>query len=175
VASSWILGDAFHRQGRFAEARDVLKRGSDISSVIDRRVWRPTLLAWLASSMAALGESGDDALDEALETARSIGNRIGEAGILGKRAEAAAARGDLDGARADFEASITIAEELGLRPALARSLHTWADALRDAGRTDEALPLYRRALVLFDELGLKGEADAVRATLAIGETKLSFS
>jgi len=47
VASSWVLGDAFHRQGRFAEARDILKRGSDVSYLLDRRVWRPTLQAWL--------------------------------------------------------------------------------------------------------------------------------
>ena len=175
VASAWILGDAFHRQGRFAEARRILERGSDISMVVDRRVWRPTLQAWLGSTMASLGEIGDGGLDDALATARSIDNKVGETGILGKRAEAAATRGDFDAARVDFEASIAIAEELGLRPALARELSAWADALRAGDRGDEAAPLYQRALKLFEELGLKTEADAIRATLAIGETKLSLS
>lgn len=174
VASAWILGDAFHRQGRFTEARDILKHGSDISMVLDRRVWRPTLQAWLGSTMASLGELGDGGLDEALATARSIGNRIGEAGILGKRAEAAATRGDIDAARSDFEASAAIAEELGLRPGLARGLRTWAEALRSAGLTAEAEIPYRRALALFDELGLEGEASAVRTELALGDVKIAF-
>jgi tetratricopeptide (TPR) repeat protein len=175
IASSWILGDAFHRQGRFAEARDVLRRGSDISGVLDRRVWRPTLQAWLGTTQAALGEATDADFDEALATARSINNRIGEAGILGKRAETLAGRGELDAARADFEASAAIAEQLGLRPALARGLRAWGEALRTAGRASEAEPILRRSLALFEELSLDTEANAVRALLTIGETKLSFS
>ena len=175
IASSWVLGDAFHRQGRLEEARDVLQRGSDISGVLDRRVWRPTLQAWLGTTMAALGETTGDNWDEALATARSIGNRIGEAGILGKRAESLIAHGEFDAARADFEASGAIAEELGLRPALARGLRTWGEALRSAGRGEEAEPILRRSLALFDELGLETEANALRALLAIGSTKLAFS
>jgi tetratricopeptide (TPR) repeat protein len=174
VASSWVLGDAFHRQGKFAEARDILKRGSDVSYLLDRRVWRPTLQAWLGSAMAALGEIGGDKLDEALEVARSIGNKIGEAGILGKRAEITAASGDIEGARADFEASLAIANDLGLRPAKARGLRTWAQALRNAGRLDEAAERYQGALALFEELGLKPEENAVRAELALAGTKIAF-
>jgi tetratricopeptide (TPR) repeat protein len=175
IASSWILGDALHRQGRFAEARDVLRRGSDISGVLDRRVWRPTLQAWLGTTQVVLGEATDADFDEALATARSIGNQIGEAGILAKRAESLVARGDLDAAEADFRASAAIAEKLGLRPALARELRTWGEVLRAAGRSAEAEPILRRSLGVFDELGLETEANAVRALLAIGETKLSFS
>ena len=175
IASSWVLGDAFHRQGRLEEARDVLQRGSDISGVLDRRVWRPTLQAWLGTTRAVLGEASDEDLDEALEISRSIGNRIGEAGILGKRAESHLARGDLEAARGDFEASTAIAEELGLRPALARGLRTWGEALRSSGRADEAEPILRRSLALFEELGLDAEANQVRALLAVGETKLAFS
>ncbi|TMQ69286.1 MAG: tetratricopeptide repeat protein [Candidatus Eisenbacteria bacterium] len=174
VASSWILGDAFHRQGRFAEARDILKRGSDISLVLDRRVWRPTLQAWLGTTTAALGEVSDGNWDEALETARSIGNRIGEAGILGKRAETLAAKGDFEAARADFEASTAIAEDLGLRPARARILRTWGEALHAAGREVEAEPILRRSLELFEELGLGTEASLVRTRLSLGSTKLAF-
>ena len=175
IASSWVLGDAFHRQGRLEEARDVLQRGSDISGVLDRRVWRPTLQAWLGTTMTALGQATDADWDEALATARSIDNRIGEAGILLKRAESLAARGELDAAQADFEAGTAVAEELGLRPSLARGLRTWSEALRSAGKPEEAEPILRRSLALFEELGLDTEANAVRALLAVGETKLSFS
>lgn len=174
IASSWVLGDAFHRQGRFAEARDILQRGADISRVVDRRVWRPTLEAWLGSSTASLGEIGDGNWEEALATARSIDNRVGEAGILGKRAESAASRGDLEAALADFEASTAIAEELGMRPALARGLRSWGEALRAGGRTADAEPILRRSLALFEEMGIAAEAGVVRTMLALGDTKLAF-
>jgi tetratricopeptide (TPR) repeat protein len=175
LASSWILGDAFHRQGRFSEARDVLKRGSDIALVVDRRVWRPTLQAWLGSSLSALGEDpSHDDMEEALATARSIGNQVTEAGILYKRAEVRAGRGDLEPALGDFAASAAVLENLGARPNLARLLRGWGAALRDAGRTDEAAPILQRSLSLFEELGLHAEAAAVTTMLALGATKLAF-
>jgi tetratricopeptide (TPR) repeat protein len=174
VVSTWILGDAFHRQGRYVEARDILERGSDISLVTDRKVWRPTLEAWLGSSAAALGIIDEGDLDAALETARSIGNRFGEAGILGKRGEVAIGRGDIEAARPDIEASIAIAEDIGIKPTLARQLRLWGDALRRAGRTDEALPILRRSAGLFDEMGLDSEASAARTAISLGDTTIAF-
>jgi tetratricopeptide (TPR) repeat protein len=174
VASSWILGDAFYRQGNYAEARDVLKRGSDVSAVVDRKVWRPTLLAWLGSTMAALGAADEGDWEEALATARSIGNRVGEAGILAKRAEASVIRGDIDAARPDAEAAINIARELGLRPYLARVQRAWAEALRGAGLATEAEPHLRSAASLFAEVGLSAEEKAVRAEIALGGTRIAF-
>lgn len=174
VVSSWILGDAFHRQGRFAEARDVLQQGSDVSLVVDRKVWRPTLQAWLGTSIAALGDRGPGEWTAALETARSIGNELGEAGILHKRGEALAKRGDIDAGVADLEASSRIYESQGARPALARVLQAWGDALRAAGREADSEPVLRRALALFDELGLRREADIVRTTLSLSGTTLAF-
>jgi tetratricopeptide (TPR) repeat protein len=174
VVSSWLLGDAFHRQGKYAEARAILERGADISLVTDRKVWRPTLEAWLGSSAAALGIIDVGDLDAALATARSIGNRFGEAGILGKRAEVALGRGDIDGARPDIEASIAIAEDIGLKPILARNLRMWGDALRKAGRTDEARPILERSASLFADMGLDAEANAVRTLLSLGETTIAF-
>ena len=59
-------------------------RARTIALVVDRKVWRPTLQAWLGSTSAALGEvaASEGDWEEALATARSIGNRYGEAGIL---------------------------------------------------------------------------------------------
>ena len=173
VISTWILGDAFHRQGRFTEARDVLQRGTDISLVVDRKVWRPTLQAWLGSASAATGAEGGD-LDGALEMARSIGNQVGEAGILAKRAEAAITRGDIEGARPEAEAALALMEQLGLRPYLARALRLWGSALRKAGHTEEGDTALRKSLTLLDEMGLEPEADAVRAELALADVKIAF-
>jgi tetratricopeptide (TPR) repeat protein len=174
VASSWILGDAFYRQGKYAEARDVLKRGSDVSAVVDRRVWRPTLLAWLGSTQAALGAADAGDWEEALATARSIGNRVGEAGILAKRAEALVTRGDIDAARPDAEAAIAITTELGLRPHRARVERAWGEALRGAGLETEGQGHLEQAASLFGELGIEAEEKAVRAELALGATKIAF-
>jgi tetratricopeptide (TPR) repeat protein len=174
IASSWILGDAFYRQGKYAEARDVLKLGTDVAAVVDRKVWRPTLLAWLGSTQALLGMADEGEWEEALVTARSIGNNVGEAGILAKRAEAAVARGDIDAARPDAEAAIGIMTEFGLRPHLARAQRAWGEALRAAGLATEAEPHLQKAATLFEELDLDAEAKAVRAELAIGEMKIAF-
>jgi tetratricopeptide (TPR) repeat protein len=174
MASSFVLGDVLHRQGRYAEAKTALKRGRDLSLVVDRMAWRPTLVAWLGGSTAALGETPEDQWDEALSTARSIHNVMGEAGILGKRAEAAAHRGEIDAAQPDFEAAATILQNEGARPALARVLRIWGEALRAAGRTAEAEATLRRAMALFGELGLDGEAGVVRTLLSLGETSIAF-
>jgi tetratricopeptide (TPR) repeat protein len=174
LASSWVLGDVFHRQGRFAEAKEVLSLGSDVSSAVDRRVWRPTLQAWLGSAAAALGEVPEADWEHDLATSESIGNRGGVAGIRWKRAEALAARGELDKAVADFEASAAIYEDAGARPNLARTLRAWGDALLRAGRTDEAKPILRRSLGLFEELGLESEAEQVRTALSLDGTTIAF-
>ena len=174
MASSWVLGDALHRQGRFAEAREVLGRGAEISSIVDRKVWRPTLLAWLGATAEALG-AGEADFDEALGMARSIGNRGGEAGILAKRGEAAVRRGDADAAIPDLETAAGIFEAEGARPNLARTLRAWGEALRAAGRADEGDAILRRALEGFEALGLEREASEVRTELALAGTKIDFS
>jgi tetratricopeptide (TPR) repeat protein len=174
VVSSWILGDVFHRQGRFSEAKDVLERGAEISLVLDRRVWRPTLQAWLRSSAAALGEVDDENFDTVLETARSIGNTLGEAGILAKRAETEARRGDVDAAVADFEACAALLEAQGARPILARILRSWGEILRTAGRMEAADAILGRSLALFEELRLEPEAAGVRTLRALGGATVRF-
>lgn len=163
MPSSWILGDVYHRQGRFADARAVLERGNEISLADDRNFWRPTLTAWLGSAASALGDAAaaEGNWDEALATARSIGNRFGEAGILRKRAEARAASGNQGEALADFASSAAELEAEGARPGLARLLRGWGEALRATGRGDEANEKLRRSRALFKELGLHAEGQRV--------------
>jgi tetratricopeptide (TPR) repeat protein len=173
LSSGWVVGDALHRQGRFGEAREILQRGADISSIVDRKVWRPTLVAWLNTAAVALGASSED-FGEALQMARSIRNPLGEAGILLKRAESAVRRDNVDEAIPDYEAAAALYEQEGARPGLARALRDWGEALRSAGRMDDAAPLLRRSLTLFEELGIDREAAAVRTALALGSTKLKL-
>ena len=138
-----------------------------LALVVDRTMLRPTLQAWLGTSATALGDfaAAEGSWEEALATARSIGNRFGEAGILWKRAEASAKRGDSRPALADFAASAAVLEEFGARPNLARVLRGWGEALRAAGRTAESDATLHRALTLFEEMGIAPEAEVVRAIL----------
>jgi tetratricopeptide (TPR) repeat protein len=165
VVSSWILGDLYKRQGRLGEARDTLQRGVDLALAVDRKVWRPSLQAWLGSTIEAMGDAAAGNWDEALDMARSIHNSTGVAGILWKRAESATLREDEAAAVSDFAGSAAILEEEGARPNLARVLRAWGDALVRFGRTSEAEERLRRALALFEELDIKTEAAEVRATL----------
>jgi tetratricopeptide (TPR) repeat protein len=174
MASAWVLGDVYHRQGRYSEAREVLRRGEAISGAVDRKVWRPTLQAWLGTTAAALGDAAGGGWDAPLATARSIGNRLGEAGILAKRAEAAAGRGQWEMALADFAEAARLFEEQGARPALARLLQGWGETLLAADRPDEGAPVLRRSLALFEELGLDREAAIVRTLLSVGRTSILF-
>jgi tetratricopeptide (TPR) repeat protein len=174
MASSWVLGDLYHRENRFEEAQATLQRGTDLSLVVDRKAWRPTLQAWLGGASAALGEAPDGSWDEALETARSIGNTVAEAGILAKRGEAAARRDEFDAAFPDFAASVAILEREGARPNLARALRRWGESLVSAGRAAESEPILRRSLGLFEELGIEQEAAEVRTELSLRETKIAY-
>ncbi len=142
-------------KGILQEARQTLQRGADLALVIDRLMWRPSLQAWLGTSAAALGDfaAAEGSWDEALATALSIGNHFGEAGILQKRDEASAQRGDHVAALADFAASAAILEELGAGPRLARVLRGWGETLRAAGRMAESDTTLRRSLSLFEEMG----------------------
>jgi tetratricopeptide (TPR) repeat protein len=169
VASSFILGDILQRQGRLSEARETLGRGRELANVVERKTWRPTIQAWLATTDVALGtDAPPEAWEEALATARSIGNVYGEAGILAKRGEAHALRGDHAPACADLEASARIFEGFGARPDLARVLHALGVSQRSCGRASEAEATLRRSLALFEEMGIAGEAMLVRGELAGG-------
>jgi tetratricopeptide (TPR) repeat protein len=174
LASSWVLGDVFHRQGRFTEAAGILKRGADVALAVDRKVWRPTLVAWLGTSMASLGDPEAGGWDEPLATARQVRNLVGEAGILGKRGESSATRGDFDAAIADFTESARLFEAQSMRPAQARVLRGLGETYRAAGRAADADAALRRSLALFEDLKLDDEANQVRAELAVGDRKLAF-
>jgi tetratricopeptide (TPR) repeat protein len=166
MASSWILGDVLARQGQFEDARVALSRGDDIAGVADRRQWRPMIQAWLGAASAAIGGGPDTDWEGALENVRFTHNRVAEAGILWKRGEVRIRSGDVADGAADLRAAAAIMDEEGARPNLARVLAALGNALRAQGPGEEADVPLRRALTLFEELGLDREAGEVRLALA---------
>ncbi len=168
VVSSWVLGDVYQRQGRYADARSALQQAIRLAPVTGAdMVWRPTIRAWLGLNAAAMGDpdAPDSDWEDALEAARRINNRPGVAGILWKRAQARARHGDFSNALADFEAGAELMTAEGARPNLARLLRGWGEALRATGRAAEGDKKLGEALALFVEMAITREAEEVRALL----------
>ena len=88
----------------------------------------------------------------ALENARQIGNRRGEAWILNTLGDALGQTRQTEGIDC-LERSLAIRREIGDRMGEAQAANNLADAYQRLERTDEALALYRRALELNRQVG----------------------
>jgi tetratricopeptide (TPR) repeat protein len=167
VASAWVLGDVQQRQQRFADARTTLELGLDLAPGSDIAMWGPTLRAWLYANPDRLADQapGEEDWEELLRLARGRKSGLGEASILWKRAQVAAAQGRWQAADADFAASAALLEQNDARPNLARALRGWGEALRAGGRETEAREKLRTALAHLESMGLAREAGEVRAEL----------
>jgi len=170
VASNFVLGDAYLRQGDFSAARIAFERGDQVANTIDERVFRPSIAAYLRSTAASMGEFGPttQTFDEALAEARQIEDHWGEAHVVWKRADTESKRVERDERQmlSDYAAAADGFERMGARPYLARVLRDWGNALRAIGRTSEGDEKLRAALELFNELGISREAAAVREVIA---------
>jgi tetratricopeptide (TPR) repeat protein len=170
VASNFVLGDAYMRQGKYESAQIAFERSNEVAELFEERSFRPSLMAYIRSNAANMGEFAKDSsdFDEAIAIARDGSDRFGEATIIWQRAEFEAKRdgGELATWQADYKAATEAFEAMGARPHLARSLRTWGEALRGAGKTAEGDEKLRRALELFDQMGIKREGDEVREELA---------
>jgi tetratricopeptide (TPR) repeat protein len=169
VASSFVLGDALMRQGKFGDAKIAFERGGTIADVTEQRIFRPSITAYARSTAASLGEFDPRGrtFAEALAEARSIGDQWGEANVIWKRADTEAKKPDSDQAQvmADFATAAASFEQMGARPFQARLLRDWGNALHAAGRVEEGDQRLRETLAIFDELGITREAQEVRQTL----------
>lgn len=169
VASNFLLGDAYMRQGKFGDAKIAFERGGEVANAIEQRVFRASIAAYTRSNAASLGDFGPSArsFEEALAETRAIGDRWGEANVIWQRAETEAKRPDGNEAQmlADYEAAAKGFEVMGARPFLARVLRGWGRALRTSGREEDGRAKLFAAAELFAELGIDREGAEVRAEL----------
>jgi tetratricopeptide (TPR) repeat protein len=171
VASNYVLGDAYLRQGKFGEAKIALDRSIDVANTLEQRQFRPTIAALVRLNAAHLGQLGAGTMtfDEAIEEARSFGDKWAEATVYWKRAEIESGKPpgeqNRDEMLADFERADSQFEEMGGRPYRARVLRDWGNALKTIGRHDEGDEKLRQAIALFDAMGIKREANDARAEL----------
>ena len=177
VASNFVLGDVYMRQGRFEDAKLALERGNQVSALTGFSFFRPSLAAWLRANSAYLGDFGpaSEGWERELGDAKALGDRFAQASILGKRADtrakalhAGSPQGAVDEVLADYTTSAAEFEAMGARPFVARVLRGWGEMLRAVGRAQEGTEKLRRALALFEEMGITAEAAEVRA--ALGDT-----
>jgi Predicted ATPase len=171
VASNFVLGDAYMRQGQFAAAKIAFDRGDEIAQVTEQRIFRPSISAYLRSLRASMGDFGatGPTFEQALEDAREIGDLWGEATIIWRRAETESKKpeGERNQAQmlADYATAATSFGDMGARPFIARVTRDWGHALIAMGQADEGRDKLRESLVLLDELGITREADELTAQL----------
>ncbi|HEY8136073.1 MAG TPA: hypothetical protein VIF08_08550 [Candidatus Limnocylindrales bacterium] len=172
VASNFVLGDAYMRQNQFGAAKIAFDRGDEIAQVTEQRIFRPSIAAYLRSLAASMGDYrlGDKTFEQAIAEAREIGDIWGETTIVWKRAETElkrpAEQRNQAQMLADFETAYNSFLEMAARPFWARVLREWGHALIATGAVAEGQTKLRDALAQLDELGIRSEADALRAELA---------
>ena len=165
VAANVMYGAATLGKDDAAAAKPPLERGAELAAITNMAPFRTLTKGFLASSVAQLGDlpAGVVGWNEALETARGMHDRYGEARVLWARGHSYLLQTppDCEAALADFELSAKLFEEMEARPALARVLLDQSKALRNLGRTAEADAVEKRAIALGRDLGLKDTPLAV--------------
>lgn len=103
----------------------------------------------------------DDFLDSvhvALQSARVVGNREAEIGMLNYLGGSFFVRHNYRGALTQFTDALAIAQQAGHREGLSVSLHNVASASLELGDSEEAIRLYRQSLDLKRQLAAPGGA-----------------
>jgi tetratricopeptide (TPR) repeat protein len=172
VASNYVLGDAYMRQGQFGAAKIAFDRSDEIAQVTEQRVFKPSISAYLRSLGATMGDfdAHGHSFDKAIDEARDIGDLFGEATIVWRRAETeakkpAAERNETE-MLADFASAVAQFSDMGARPYTARTERDWGHALLALGKGEDGRAHLTAAGDLMVELGIKREADELAAELA---------
>src|SRR5262249_8348144 len=138
VASNFVLGDSYMRQGKFQSAQIAFERSNEVAESFGEHNFRPSLLAYMRTNAALAGQSSLDVggFDEALQLSQDAGDRFSEANVHWKRAqfEAKRADGDVDRMLFDFETAATAFEVMEAKPYTARTLRSWGEELRKLDR-----------------------------------------
>ena len=157
VAANMVYGAASLAREDATSARPPLERGSEICRVTSMAPLRTLTHALLGSARARLGDvpGGVASWDDALEGARAMGDRFGEAQTLWGRGRTYASQKEWTTALPDIDRAVELFEEMEARPALARALRDRAGVLRGLGHDEEAARDEKRSGELATQLGLR--------------------
>ncbi|HTO11279.1 MAG TPA: adenylate/guanylate cyclase domain-containing protein [Candidatus Binatia bacterium] len=152
-----LLGQCLVTLDRKEDGLSLLEEGVRLSDELGVKAYLARWATLLGEGFLAMGDlaRAGEIGERALGLARAHGERGHEAAALRLLADVAAAEDDhLSAAAERYAAAIAIAEELGLRPLLARSHLGLGQALRRGGRVQEAEEHLATAVVHFSELGM---------------------
>lgn len=149
------LGSAYQEKGEFARAEDaydeadrLLEDSEDEDEKAQLHICRGSLRAEQGHLIQAL-----ESYDKALEIYRSHDDMQGQATCLRHMGAARKQLGQLTGAEKDLTSALDILREQGEdKPEMIEAMNLLGAVFEDAGRTADALALYRDALRLAEEI-----------------------
>lgn len=158
LVGHFIIGDQHLKLGMAQEALESLERSSEIAEFCNVADIENLSRAWLSAVRAdlGLGENPLAELDEALLSARQMGDRLSEGEILRQRGivKAKLPEPDWDGAQEDFESSIALFQKLETLPYVARALRDYGMALQAGKQIGAGLEKLQAARELFEQLNM---------------------
>ena len=153
-----LLGHCLVTLDRKEDGLALLEEGVRLSDEVGVRAYLARWVTLLGEGFLAVGDlrRAADIAERAIELARAHGERGHEAAALRLLADVLAAMDPplLATATEHYTAAIALADELALRPLLARAHLGLGQAHRRAGRAPEAEAHLASAIVLFSDLGM---------------------
>ncbi len=142
IASNVMYGSACLALDDAPAAKTPLERSDELCRVTNMASMRTLIQGLLASTRAQMGDlpGGVAGWNQALDAARAMHDRFGEAQTLWGRARSYMRQtpADWSAALADLDLAVGLFQEMETAPALARSLHDRAKALHALGREADA-------------------------------------
>jgi class 3 adenylate cyclase/tetratricopeptide (TPR) repeat protein len=164
-----LLGQCMATLDRKEEGIALLEEGVRLSDEVGVRAYLARWTTLLAEGLLATGQvaRAAEAGERALALARAHGERGHEAAALRLLGDVAAAQEppQVSTATERFSAAITLAEELALRPLLARAHLGLGQLHRRGGLVREAEAHLATAVVLFSDLGMRAWLDRTEPEL----------
>ena len=152
VVTAVHLGYAYAFAGRIAEALPLLEQAVEQAGSMRLGAWHSLGVFWLAEAYRLAGRQ-DEAhanIQQTLEVFHRRGERGYEAWALRLLGEIHAGRaGDLQQAEDFYHQAMSVADELGMRPLVARCHLDLGVLYRDTGRLPETHPELSAAIDLF--------------------------
>jgi class 3 adenylate cyclase/tetratricopeptide (TPR) repeat protein len=164
-----LLGQCMVTLDRKDDGLTLLHEGVRLSGELGVKAYLARWVTLLGEGLLITGDAARaaEAGEQALALARAHGERGHEAAALRLLGEVAASHGQAHAAAAieHFSAAIVLAEELGLRPLLARAHLGLGQFLRRGGQAEEAEAHLATAVVLFSDLGMRSWLDRTEPEL----------
>lgn len=154
LAGRFIMGEIQLQLGQVDEAIANLEKSTGLAQYCNAVGYQMLGEAWLASARSRQGPMRREDFDDPLQRAVAMGTRRGEGLVLLQRALTSTEHGAYTEAFADYERALQCFGEVAGLPLVARTEQAYGQALRAAGRADQAESHLAKAARLFDELGI---------------------